>query len=162
MSNSTYSLDIVTTTICRDDAEIKAVLQALKIALWKYQWHYQQASERQNRDVKSAFERSAEIVIEHLRAHGQDVDADNLESAVDMCIDKDILIKSKVFTQVKRIMKEEALKCNTIGARRWNNDLAEMMAQAFLDHCEKYPLDNAPSELDTYFEPWCAYEDMSR
>ena len=147
---STYSLGIITDTLCRDDAEVQVVHLAFKHVL-HYQWAYQSASSRQFRDVKESNKRCVEQVLEMLNDQGQGSVSEQLEHVFYHSMDESTLTKSKVLTKVKQIMKVEVLKCSSITESRYNNDFAQLMKEAFLEYCNEFPLTEAPFEYDTIF-----------
>jgi hypothetical protein len=143
-----------------NDEEKKAMYKALETALAKYQWYYQNASEKKFVTVDNQTRKAIDTVLKLLHDQGHYSLIGEVEYALD--IDKSTLTKSKVLTKVKRILKAEMLKCESIKLSRYKDDLAELMCESFIEHCEVFPLDKAPETMDMHFTPWIDGEDMSK
>lgn len=135
---------------CNDDIEVKKLIVVFRMALLKFQWQYQEAEDRQARDIKKQIERAKAILIEHCRRQGQEGTVSYIES---IGYD-DMLIPSNVLTQVKRYLKEHTVKYCDISEKRYNKDFAKLLIEHFKDYCELHPLDKAPASIDTFFQPY--------
>jgi hypothetical protein len=45
------------------------------------------------------------------------------------------------------------LKCKSITPSRYKDDLAKLMYESFIEHCEVFPLDEAPDTMDLHWTP---------
>lgn len=145
---STYTLDIIIKTICRDDKEVDAVHSALKLALHEYQWQYQNASSKQFRDVSKSTSNAINITIKHLTDCGFDQLAEDIVTALED--DGSTLIKSKFITSAKQIMRRHLLP--HIGKSRYSRDFATLMISTFTEYCEEHPLPYAPGHIEGDFQ----------
>ncbi len=140
---STYSLELLVNTVCKDNAEVDTVHKALKDALHVYQWQYQKASERAFRDVKKSVSNAVKIVVEQLNALGYHQLAEDIPEA--LADDEDILTRSKFMTKATNLMKSSLLR--SINKDRYTRDFAKIMRDAFSEHCEEYPLREVPGHI---------------
>ena len=140
---STYALDELVNTVCKDDVEVDAVHKALELALYNYQWQYQKASERAFRDIKKSTSHAVKITVEQLNASGYYQLAEDVLEA--LAEGENILTKNKYITQAKELMKDSMIK--SIDAKRYTRDFAKFMEYAFAEHCEKYPLQEVPDHI---------------
>jgi len=145
---STYTLDIITETICKDDKEVDAVHDALRLALHECQWQYQNASSRQFRDVSKSTSNAINITVKHLMDCGFDQLAEDIVTALED--DGDTLIQSKFLTSAKQVMKKHLSK--HMKGDRYSRNFATLMASAFTEQCEEYPLPYAPVHIEGDFQ----------
>ncbi len=147
---TTDELEHITSNLCRGDAEIEAVTNALKEALAIYQWEYQKVTDRAKVNIEKQLNDALEVVKEHLEFLGQYTLIGDLEEVFDQ---PDVgLAKTNILTLIKRHMKAYCVN-NGIPSKRYNNEFAKNMTTAFIEWCEVYPLDEAPEHLDLGFEP---------
>ncbi len=129
---------------CRDDVEVDAIYKALELALYEYQWQYQNASEKQYRDVSKSTSQAIDTTIKHLMDCGLEQLADEVLTALED--DGNILTKSKFLTKAKKTMKKHLV--SYIGEPRYNRNLSVLLGEAFIEHCKKYPLKYAPVHIE--------------
>lgn len=149
MLKSTDTLNHITDNFCKDDAEVQAIHKALTHALNTYQWQYQNASEKKYATAKPQGDKAVAKTIELLNQAGYDELAEDVAEA--LYNDSNILTKSKYITKAKRLMKSTAILHETINESRYKNDFAELMYQAFVEQCEKFPLKYAPAHIEGTF-----------
>ena len=145
---TTYSLEILEETICRDDVETRAVHNALELALHRYQWQYQKASSKQFRDVNKSISNAIKITVEQLVSSGYDQLAEDVCEALED--DVHTLTKNKFITEAKNLIKSSLTK--TIDKNRYSRDFAEPMKKAFIEQCEEYPLQESPGHVEAELE----------
>lgn len=148
---STYSLDIITNTLCKDNGQVDIIRSVLKDTLAVYQWHYQTATDhQQHRDAKNGADLAVTKVIALLRSKGQDTLADEVAEALQNDDVASTLTKGKVLSQAKEHMKQKLLSS---GMKPWkySKEFTKYMEHAFIEWCEKYPLDEAPAHFDNDF-----------
>ncbi len=150
---STYSLDLVTNTLCKNDKQVDIIRDALKSALAAYQWHYQITTDHQQyRNAESGATLATNKVVALLKAKGQDTLANEVEEALYNDRDTSTLVRSKVLSQAKKHMKEYLFDCG-MEEDEHNNKYAKHMERIFMEWCEAYPLAEAPASFDSDFEP---------
>ena len=132
----------------KDDKEADAIHHALSIALERYQWQYQNASDMQFRDVELTVNNTIKKAIELLTNMGYDQLADDVATVLEN--DRDLLIKSKFLSSAKKLMEHHAIK--TIKVGRYKKEFAKKMGIAFIEHCKEYPLQYAPCHIEGEFE----------
>ena len=153
---STDSLDYIIETICRDDDEANAVHKALELALHHYQWQYQNASTKAFRDVNMTTDKALSIVMELLVSVGHDSLANEVDAA--LASDGNTLTKSKFITRAKASMKDTIIQ--TMSPERYSREFASLMVEAFKEHCEKYPLDEAPEDIERQFHEEDKFDEL--
>lgn len=147
---STYSLKIITETICKDDAQIDIVIKTLEDALAVHQWYYQNASKyQQQKNAKNGAKLAVAKTIELLKAIGQNSLAEEVERVLP---DDRMLTKIRVISNAKKAMKEIMLN-KGISESTYNNKFAVLMEEAFKEQCSQYPLKEPPTWFDNNFEP---------
>lgn len=135
-----------------DDTESRALLGAMERALSHHQWQYQEAPNKDFRNVDNTTRRCGKHIMAILRANGQDILADQLEEALESALVSK-LVKTKMLTQAKRTMKEYVLEYSDTTSKRYTEVFAKFMEESFLEHCKEFPLEHAPVGLDYFFEP---------
>ena len=150
---STYSLDIVTKTLCNNDNQVDIIRDALKSALTHYQWHYQSSNDHQEyKNAKNGATLAKSKVVALLRAKGQDTLADEVIEALYNDATTSTLTTNKVLSQAKEHMKKYLFGCGMTPSIH-KNKFAKYMEYAFIEWCETYPLNEAPASFDSDFEP---------
>ncbi len=156
--------------ICRNDQEYKILRAALMEALVLYQWKYQEATDRDKRNIGNELNSALDIVTTHLQALGQYTICEDLISVFEDT--ESIYNKKNIMMAVGKHMKQcsidkmKSIKITTmfygevslrvpigIKENRYNNIFSVSMKDAFVEWCEEYPLDEAPSHFDNDFEP---------
>ena len=157
---TTYSLDIITDTICKNDIQIDMIRNILKNTLECYQWYYQTATDHQEyvnaaNNSKIAVPKTTKL----LRDSGQYTLADEVEEVLYNDPSTSILTKSKVLSQAKKFMKEAILGEKSMEKEykrrlgKYNKKYSKLLGLAFKEWCEAYPLDSAPEHFDSNWEP---------
>jgi len=106
---STYSLDIILNSTCKNDEQRQVVEQAFKHALDIYQWYYQNADSRPYRDVEKPIVKYTKKVVQRLREIGNQTLADEVEYVLYNDDKTSILTTKKILSQAKDSMKNELL-----------------------------------------------------
>jgi len=147
---STYSLDIVTKTICNDDNQVDIIRGALENALALYQWEYQKSTNRAKRDMTKELTDALKVVKSNLEFLGQRTLIEELE---EVFTESDAGLRdSNILTLVNRHMKQYLFNCGMTPSIH-KNKFAKYMERIFMEWCEAYPLDEAPASFDSDFEP---------
>lgn len=150
---STYSLDIITDTLCKDDEQVNIIREILKDTLAIYQWHYQAATDHQEyKNARNGADLAVKKVIALLKAKGQDTLAGEVAEALQNDDTASTLTKSKVLSQAKEHMKQKLFD-HGMKQDKYSKKYAKYMEYSFTEWCEKYPLDEAPAHFDDSFEP---------
>ena len=103
---STYSLDSIVDTVCKDDKEADFIRRILAETLSIYQWHYQTASDKPQRDVENSAVIAVKKTIKLLQDIGQNTLAEEVESVL---VDNSILRKGTILSNAKNHMKDKIL-----------------------------------------------------
>ncbi len=172
VKRSTYSLNIIIDTICKDDKEVDFIKSVLEETLSIYQWHYQTASNKPKRDVGASAERAVERTIKLLRDIGQNTLAEEVENVL---VDDSILTKSIILSSAKKEMKDKILLVYKVEKKlrefeiaydkgKISNDVFEERKQKidqFLKTSSNYGItestykNNYASLLAEAFKEWC-------
>jgi len=166
----TDELQHIVINICRNEIEVKIVMNALKEVLASYQWFYQKATNRQKRDISKQVDNALAIVQEKLMMLGQ---ISLIEKLNDVFYEPEVgLNKDNIVTKATKGMREKCIKYTRkiqiktpskkkinlslpigISSSRYKNEFARSMKIAFIEWCEEYPLDKPPKHYDNDFEP---------
>jgi hypothetical protein len=151
---STYSLDILTCTICKNDAEISAVHYVLWKALSKYQWRYQQASVGTPSEEIQSIRTNFKKVIKLVENQGHLSVAHQLETILSE-IEKDKLATKKaILRKVGRMMQKDLTSYPyNIKPARYNQKFSRWLKDAFKEYCENYKLNSPQANIDMNFRP---------
>ncbi len=135
--------------ICKGDAEIEVVTQALGEALALYQWEYQEATDRAKKVITDQLYRALKIVTDHLDLIGQYTLLKDLEDAFDR--ETTGLNRINLLELAREHMKSKCI--GTIDAKRYDRYFAPTMKRVFIEWCKLYPLNEVPEHFDMNFEP---------
>ncbi len=150
---STYTLDIITDTLCKDDNQADSIRSILKTALDMYQWEYQVSTDNQvYRSAKNGASLAVTKVVELLKAKGQNTLADEVEYALYNDDATSTLTRRKVLSQINKYMKKQLIE-GGISFSKYKNEFSVQMETAFHEWCAEYPLEKAPEHFDRDFEP---------
>jgi hypothetical protein len=144
---STDTLDLY-----RHAEKIDIVKEILQETLSLYQWHYQEASGKQYRNVSKSSKRVIKKVVSLLRGEGQNSLAKEVEDALVDMPEYSTLTKNKVMSQVKKYMKAKMI-VHKISKQDYYDLYREIAEKSFVEWCEKYPLEKAPEYYDNDWEP---------
>lgn len=150
---STYSLDIMTSTLCTKAKQVDIIRVVLENTLAIYQWHYQVTNNnQQNRDANSGAHLAVVKVTKLLRAKGENTLANDVEDTLEEDTDTAIFTRRQVLFKAKAHMKERLLD-RGMPIDTYTNEFAVLIEEAFIEWCEQYPLAEAPAHFDSDFEP---------
>ncbi len=150
--HTTKILEKINKDICWSDKERAIVNDTLKNTLDIYQWYYQNASNKQYRDVEYATKRAIATVVNLLEKRGDNSLAKTIKDTLYNDRKNSLLTKSKILTLAKNNIKQE-LSSKGISLSRFKNKFSKNMGDAFLEWCEVYPLTEAPDHFDSDWEP---------
>lgn len=155
---TTYSIDILFKTICKNPQEKNKIYNSLMNALYLYQWQWQNASTYQKKDLENGAKLAIDKVISLLKAKGDFSVAESVKySLLDNELDDNDsykLNKKNIESIVKKFLKKECTTGNEcIKESRYNKDFAKYMITSFNELCNEYPTTEAPSHLDSSFDP---------
>ncbi len=150
--NTTKILERINKNICWSDEERAIVNDTLKDTLSIYQWYYQNASDKQYRDVESVTRKAIDTVVDLLEKRGDSSLAQSVKDALFNDQKNSLLTKNKVLSHAKMHIKQELLN-KGVSISRFKNKFSKNMGDAFLEWCEMHPLTKAPEHFGSDWEP---------
>jgi hypothetical protein len=152
-NNSTYSLNIIINTLCKNEEEQSNVKKALHDVLNLYQWEYQNTENyQQYRDAENGAKIAIDKVVQLLRNQGENKLAEDVKFAIYPDSKYSTLTKSKVLSLVKKSIKKKLVEEYGISESRYNKNIAKRIVTAFEEWCKKYPLSKSPDHFDSSWE----------
>ena len=132
---STYSLDIIIDTLCKNDKEVDIIKTALLNAVSVYQWKYQNADDKRYRDVYNSAQLNISKAAKLMRSVGDNQLAEKLEKKLKYMT----LTKNDVLEDATELMKNELLD-NGMTKRKHKDKFSNFLKLAFIEWCEEYKL----------------------
>ena len=150
---TTYSLDNICKTICKNQNEIDAVHAAIWIALNKYQWKYQNIPVGDANDAIEATKNHLKKTNRFLEIEGQEAIKRDINELLKKYEKEHAPTRSMILREAGRKMKTVMVsEFYTIKEWRYNREFASKMKNAFKEQCETFPLKKAPCSMDIKFK----------
>ena len=154
-AQTTDTLSHILDTLCKNEEDQTAINKSFHEALQKYQWHYQNSTDKQqDRNANRSASKAIQKVITLLKNVGQYTLANDIIDALgEPYNDFSTYTKRNVISVVVKDLKESVQRYK-ISNSRYKNIFATPLKEAFIEWCEKYPLKKAPEHFDFDFDPY--------
>ena len=143
------SLEYITSVLCKTAKHVDIINQVFKAALFEYQWKYQNAEDRDIRDIKNGADIHIREAAKVMRAIGNDYVADEMESSYKHYV---LATKKGVSTEAAQYMKEELLSVG-MTERKHKDEYSKFLKLAFIEWCEQNPLEENPINHNSDYDP---------